>query len=213
MPSGTILTAGIDVGGARKGFHAVVFRNGAYQANFASREAVEIVRWCQAQGAQVVGVDAPSGWSEDGRARPSERALMQAGISCFASPTRVAARMHPKNYFGWMLCGEELFAVLQESYALFDGQAPLEQSRLCFETYPHGIACALAGEPVSAREKRQVRRRLLEGAGVDTAALSNIDELDGALCALAAYRFVCGEYVSYGGVGCSSIVLPRLALG
>jgi hypothetical protein len=117
-------TVGIDVGGARKGFHAVGLTAGAYAGQHATGDAGELAHWCRSVvRASVIAIDAPCRWSTDGRPRPCERELMARGIRCFASPTRQKALEHPTNYFGWMLQGEALYQALegggpQEAYPL-----------------------------------------------------------------------------------------------
>jgi len=206
MPSR--ITVGVDVGGARKGFHAVALKSGMYLAKFSSHNAAEIAQWCRDVDAIVVGVDAPCRWSVDGKARPADRALMKTGISCFPTPTRAAAEAHPKNWFGWMLAGAELFERLERTYPLYDGQS--KAGRVCFETFPQATACAIAGKAVSARDKTTVRRRLLRKVGVDISALTNIDLVDAALCAWVAYQFVKCATVAYGEAATGYIVLPRM---
>src|SRR5262245_51895688 len=66
---------GIDVGGSRKGFHAVALEAGRYLARTESRSAEEIREWCRAQDARIVAVDAPCRWRLNGRMRECERAL------------------------------------------------------------------------------------------------------------------------------------------
>ncbi|MFN6133675.1 MAG: DUF429 domain-containing protein [Synechococcaceae cyanobacterium] len=110
---------GIDVGGSRKGFHAVALRAGAYAGQRLTPDVAELAHWCRSEiGAQLIAIDAPSRWSRDGRARPCERQLNAAGIRCFASPSREAALGHPSNYFGWMLQGEALYKELELSHPL-----------------------------------------------------------------------------------------------
>lgn len=182
------LFVGIDVGGQKKGFHAVAVRDFAILGKTSSCDPTEIATWCEEIEATVVAVDAPISWSSTGRARSAERALMQAGISCFSTPTEKAAREHPTNHFGWMLQGAKLYDALDRSFARFDGNN--EHTRpICFETFPHAIACALNGAPVSARNKSKVRRALLEKAGVSCELLQNIDFVDAGLCALTAHCF------------------------
>ena len=80
----TITVVGIDVGGVRKGFHAVALRDGVYAGQLATGDVQELAHWCRSVvGASVIAIDAPCRWSSDGRARPCERALMQQGIFCF----------------------------------------------------------------------------------------------------------------------------------
>lgn len=113
---------GIDVGGSRKGFHAVALIAGAYAAQLVSRDVQEVAEWCRRViGAQLIAIDAPCRWSLDGRARPCERELNADGIRCFASPSREAAASHPSNYYGWMLQGEALYRELEASHPLLGG--------------------------------------------------------------------------------------------
>ena len=116
---------GIDVGGRRKGFHAVALTGGAYAARLATAEVQELAHWCRSViGAQLIAIDAPCRWSSDGRARPCERELNAADIRCFASPTRQAALSHPSNYYGWMLQGEALYRQLEVSHPLLAALPP-----------------------------------------------------------------------------------------
>src|SRR5262245_48442062 len=82
------IVVGIDVGGPKKGFHAVALRDGTYFDRTESRSAREISDWCHALGACVVAVDAPCRWRRGERARQCERDLAAARISCFATPSR-----------------------------------------------------------------------------------------------------------------------------
>jgi predicted nuclease with RNAse H fold len=188
---------GIDVGGRLKGFHAVALTGGAYAGQLAASEVQELAHWCRSViGAELIAIDAPCRWSSDGRARPCERELNAAGIRCFASPTRQAALSHPSNYYGWMLQGEALYRELEVRHPLLSGlPAPglRASAPACFETFPHAITWQLRGGNAEARQKRLQRRDLLEQAGIDTAALTSIDWIDAALCALAAHHLGSGR--------------------
>jgi len=82
--SSPITVVGIDVGGARKGFHAVALAGGAYAGQLATGDVQDLGHWCcSVVGARVIAIDAPCRWSSDGRARPCERGLMRQGIFCF----------------------------------------------------------------------------------------------------------------------------------
>jgi predicted nuclease with RNAse H fold len=205
-----LIVAGIDVGGTRKGFHVVTLADGALGEVFTSTDPAAVSSWCIASGARHVGVDAPCGWSRDGRMRPAERALLAAGIPCFASPTRAAAIAHPTGWYGWMLNGERLFGQLTRRYALYAGGPPSPAGH-CFETFPQAIACALAGNRVPARDKHARRRALLADAGIDTRPLTNIDMVDAALCALAAQFFAQLRFSAYGDADDALIVVPAPA--
>ncbi|NDG75699.1 MAG: DUF429 domain-containing protein [Synechococcaceae bacterium WB8_1B_136] len=205
---------GVDVGGSRKGFHAVALTGAAYAARLRTSDVQELAHWCRSViGAELVAIDAPCRWSSDGRARPCERELMQQGIFCFASPSRTAALSHPSNYYGWMLQGEALYRELEASHPLLSGlPAPglPASGAACFETFPHAITWHLRGGNAEARQKRLQRRALLEQAGIDTAALTSIDWIDAALCALAAHHLASGRPCrAYGEPASGLIVVPQ----
>ncbi|WP_254216887.1 DUF429 domain-containing protein [Synechococcus sp. CCY 9618] len=204
-----ITTVGIDVGGPLKGFHAVALRDGAYAGQLASREARELAHWCRCVvQARVIAIDAPCRWSVDGRARPCERELRRQGIVCFASPTREAAVAHPSDYYGWMLRGEALYQALEPTHPLA-AAPPLAGQHCCFETFPHAITWHLRGGNAQAARKRTQRRELLRLAGIDLAPLTSIDQIDAALCALAAHHAaIGGECVTYGEPQTGWIVVP-----
>lgn len=192
------VVVGIDVGGSRKGFHAVALKGGKYSGQYASKDVGDLVGWCREIDAIVVAVDAPCRWSKDGRARPAERELMKKGIWCFSTPTVQRAIEHPKNHFGWMLRGEELFQALAPSHPVC--YSPFARSQKCsIETFPHAVAWHLTGGKAIAREKHSQRRSILERAKIDLSELTKIDLVDAAICALTAHCFCSGgEFASYG---------------
>lgn len=202
------VVAGVDVGGAKKGYHAVALCGGRNLDLYSSASASSIVAWCQEVGAQVIGIDAPCRWSVTGRSRPAERALMAKKVWCFSTPTRERAENHPKKNFHWMLAGAELFARLEVTHRLFDGSAVATTERVCFETFPQAVACALAGKVVSAKQKRTIRRELLRQTGLDTSRFTNIDLIDAALCAVTAHRFVLGAIEWVGDAESGVIAVP-----
>jgi len=209
-----ITVVGIDVGGSRKGFHAVAFTGGAYAGQLATADAQEMAHWCRSVvGASVIAIDAPCRWSTDGRPRPCERELMGRGIRCFASPTRQRAVEHPTNYFGWMLQGEALYQALENGAP--EVSYPLVRSLPhggpgCFETFPHAITWHLRGGQAQAAHKRSQRRELLQQAGIDLSAITSIDLIDAALCAFTAHHAATGgECVPYGEPQTGLIVVPR----
>ena len=202
----SLTVVGIDVGGQRKGFHAVALASGRYAARFATADVDEVVRRCQEVNPTVIAIDAPCGWSTDGRVRPAEMQLMAKGIWCFSTTTRERAVAHPKDYYGWMLRGEALFQGLRKTHPL---GLPSSGRKCCFETFPHAIAWHLTGGKAVASQKRTQRRALLEKAGVDLTELTNIDLVDAALCALAAHYAARGDACqTYGEPETGYIVVP-----
>lgn len=197
---------GVDVGGPKKGFHAVALCDGQFSEKFATPDSTEVVEWCRKLDASVVGIDAPCCWSRTGRARLCERELASEGIHAFATPSQAMAENNP--FYGWMINGAELFRLLAPNYQFFDGRYS-ESSQVCFETFPQAVACALAGTIVSAKHKSRDRRRLLREAGLSIDSLSNIDMVDAALCALTAHHLLNGTFKTYGDAAEGFIVVPR----
>jgi predicted nuclease with RNAse H fold len=207
-----LIAIGIDVGGSRKGFHAVALTDGAYTAQLHSRDVQELVHWCRERiGASVIAFDAPCRWSTTGHMRPCERELMQQGIFCFATPSLEQAEQHPSNYYGWMLHGAALVQALETSHPLLTNLPGTDQTS-CFETFPHAITWHLRGGNAQARQKHPQRRALLQQAGIDTTPLTSIDRIDAALCALAAHHLASGRPCrAYGELATGLIVVPQAA--
>lgn len=210
MSLNELIVVGVDVGGQRKGFHAVALRGNNYLGKHSTPNAASVVEWCQQIKAVAVGIDAPCHWSLTGRARPAERALMKEKIWCFATPTLEMAKTHPKNNYDWMLAGAELFRLLTAHYKLFDG-LNASTDLLCFETFPQAVACSLAGEVISAKRKSFVRRKLLSASGTDTTSLNNIDFVDAALCALSAHSILVGNFKTYGDAKEGFVIVPTFS--
>jgi len=204
-----ITTVGIDVGGARKGFHAVALSDGSYTSQLATADVETLRDWClNEMKAQVIAIDAPCRWSTNGCMRACARELMQRGIHCFASPTREQAIRHPSDYYGWMLRGEALYQALEPSHPICT-VLPKAGEHCCMETFPHAITWHLRGGEAQARQKRRQRRELLRQAGIDLEQLSNIDLVDAALCALTAHRAASGASCkTYGDPFEGIIVVP-----
>lgn len=198
--------AGVDVGGAKKGFHAVALQDKQIVAKTVTCSAADVAAWCGKQGASAVGIDAPCQWSLTGRARPCERELAGLGLSAFSTPCLTVGQIHP--FYRWMVNGAELFRLLALQYRLYDGRSPLVDP-LCFETFPQAIACSLTGKRLSATNKRVDRRRVLEQAGIATDALKSIDDIDAALCALAAQHVLAGSFNAFGDAVEGFILVPH----
>ncbi|MFH1737868.1 MAG: DUF429 domain-containing protein, partial [bacterium] len=102
----TQIVVGIDVGGERRGFHAVALSDGNFVGINTDHEPAVIVGWCLYYRAAVVAVDAPCRWSQAGLSREAERLLGRKGIHCFATPTRERA-LH-RDFYKWVFNGEKL---------------------------------------------------------------------------------------------------------
>jgi predicted nuclease with RNAse H fold len=180
-------------------------RDGAYFNRFHSTDPGAVAAWVRRIAARAVAVDAPCRWRRPGGAREAERALAGLGIRCFATPSRQAALAHP--FYAWMRNGMSLYRRLSSAYPLLSAPGS-PKARVCFETFPQAVACALAGRRLAARNKRADRRALLEAAGVEASSLGSIDWIDAALCALAAHRYLLGKAQRLGNPGGGFLVLP-----
>lgn len=201
---------GIDVGGPKKGFHAVALEGTRVAARTHTADAEALAAWCAAQSASVVAVDAPCRWRRPAPAlaRASERALAAARIACYYAPTEERARTHA--FYQWMLPGAALYAALRPRFPLHVGGEVA--GPVAIETFPQAVACALAGKLVSAKEKRVVRRDLLLCAGLTLNDDETMDEIDARLCALAAASFARGEARAYGDAADGYIFVPGAPL-
>ncbi len=205
----SLVVVGIDVGGKKKGFHAVALKNGRYHERLKSDDVAELVAWCvKTVGASVVAVDAPCRWSITGKSRPAELEMHAQGIRCFFTPIRDVALKHPKDNFGWMFNGEALFNELEKVYPLRH-TVPKAGAKYSFETYPHAITWHLRGGNAAAKEKRAQRGDLLKKHRVTTEELTNIDWVDAALCALTAQMAANGERLeAFGEPQTGFIIVP-----
>ncbi|MFM9042034.1 MAG: DUF429 domain-containing protein [Vulcanococcus sp.] len=181
-----MIAAGVDVGGARKGFHAVLLEGRSVVDQLNTSDAETLASWCLR--AERIAIDAPCGWALPGeRSRLCERQLLAAGIHCFATPTREVALASTSNFYGWMLQGESLYQALQQQGLAIARDAHALQGRCCFESFPHGITIALSPQiELRAALKLEQRSALLQRFGVSLSGLSSIDWIDAAVCALAA---------------------------
>lgn len=153
---------------------------------------------CLQYGVQAVGIDAPCQWGVEGTGRLAERELARQRIFSFATPTRKRADENPGRFYRWMFNGEQIYQAFSSAYPLLTSR-DFHGGRVSFETFPHAVTCALRGkEGTSAKEKRQQRPKVLEGANVEASDLKSIDDFDAALCALTARYLIEGQTHAYG---------------
>lgn len=200
---------GVDVGGPRKGFHAVVLQ-GLNFTTFCARSPREVAEWCQSHAPAVVAIDSPCLYSVTGKSRRAERELNGQKIHCFSTPTLEAVMAHTGNFYGWVRHGAELYAHLKSTHTLFDA-CPHTRPTVC-ETFPHAVVCVLRGQVVAAKSKGVARRQVLRDLGFDVAPLRNIDLVDAALCAVAARGYLDGQWKTYGDHQEGFIVVPTYRL-
>ncbi len=202
-PNHTVI--GIDIGGIRKGFHAVAIQNGDIESRQFSH-ASDVATWCQHRAALVIAIDAPCCWASSGRSRFAERALAINGeqVQCFRTPTRESAKGRP--FYDWVFNGERLYQSLFSRYRLYDGES--RSGMIVLETFPHAVVCSLIGRVVPAHPKSATRRKALRDEGHAEQTLRNIDFVDAALCAVTAERFQDGRTRQFGDAVEGFIVCP-----
>ena len=202
------ITIGIDVGGIKKGFHAVANRDGLYLAQFHSIHPDEVASWVLSHNPSAVAIDAPSMFSLNSGSRKAERELVSNGMRCFYTPTRALAAK--SRFYDWVFNGELLYQRL--GLPIFMGEQ--SQETCAIETFPHAVQMSLwAEDPNPIGNKRSVRESTLAlKANYDTSQLSNIDFIDAALCAVSADYFAHHQFTAYGCKTEGYIVLPKIKL-
>lgn len=208
-----LTVAGIDVGGTRKGCHLVVLQGNDILLNIRSGDPEYLARKCDELGAVAVGIDAPCRWGQPQLGRLAEKALARERVFCFATPTRDRAATNPSGFYDWMFCGERICEALAATHPLLsDGR--YVAGKVCFETFPHAITCAMLGsDEASAKRKRVQRRQMLRDAGIDPTPLKSIDAVDAALCALVAKYVIAGRSKVYGDAEGGYICVPEFLKG
>lgn len=202
------IVAGIDVGGDKKGCHLVVLQGTSILCSFKSKAPGDLAATCAEYAVTAIGIDAPCRWSQDGAGRLAEKELAKDKIFCFSTPTLERALASTSGFYGWMFRGEGVFATFAPVYPLLT-ERRYAGGPVTFETFPHAITCWLLGKDVaSAKRKRVQRRKLLEDAGIDTSALTSIDAVDAALCALTAQYLLRGKTHTYGDAQGGYIFVP-----
>ena len=186
---------GIDVGGIRKGYHAVLLSNGNLEATFQHTDPTALAAWVEDSKAITVAIDAPCGWSQDGSSREAERILQyhQTRIPCFCTPTRERAKQ--SHFYDWVFNGEKIYAAFQK--------IAIET----IETYPHGITQIIL-DFNGRGPKREQRIEALKIVGISIDTLRSPDLLDAALCALTADATRTHSTLSFGNPTEGYLVLP-----
>lgn len=204
-----LITAGIDVGGPRKGFHAVILKAGSFFDQIHLTDESTLADWLNRHKARYIGVDSPCAWRPTHAPRLAETDLSRSGISCFFTPRRNKAVAHPTGYYNWMLQGEKLYLKLNQSHSLYSGTPDCISDSTCFETYPHAIACRLSGCKLLARNKLADRSAILQQNNIILPFFHEIDFIDAALCALMALHFSQMQFSAFGEPAGGFIILPK----
>lgn len=204
--------AGVDVGGKKKGFHVATLQGNTIVSIERLGDPSLVARHCREMNCVSVAVDAPCGWSCEGRSREAERALLRHGIRAYNVPAKNLAQLD--GFHAWMLQGEALYVALQPHFPLWSppegsSEALPSKHRFCFETFPHAITCALLGRIVRGADKAADRRAALAVAGIQLPQWQlTQDDIDACLCALAAQIVFGGDLQAFGKSGEGFILAP-----
>lgn len=133
---------GIDVGGPRKGFHAVAMSGRVFEPRSFGR-VDELVKWVRELKPLAIAIDAPCAWSDAGGSRECERRLRigEDRISCFSTPSE--ERAVGRGFYDWVRNGLALYQALAAHYPLYTGSQT--RGPVMCETFPQAVACMLAG--------------------------------------------------------------------
>ena len=201
------IALGIDVGGERKGFHAVALNSSRKVVGEPYRlaTAAEIGPLIAKLSPAVVAIDAPCQWSQD-KSREAERALARAGIRSFCTPSRARA---PQNltFYGWMFQGEAAFAAATSTHPHFGGGKSVRGHTI--EVFPNATTIVLTGQPnPKGISKNQWRRQLLAEQGIAPTQFTNIDHVDAALCAFTGLIALESGFTAYGDTSGGYLIAP-----
>lgn len=112
---GDVVFAGVDVGGAKKGFDVALIDAVRLTRLTRMAEASEAAAWLAQHRAQLVAVDSPRHPAPRGaRSRPDERELAAKVCGIRYTPDDASLRApHRSGYYDWILNGLELYAALE----------------------------------------------------------------------------------------------------
>lgn len=182
--------AGVDVGGARKGFDVAVIEGSTVVELLAGQTRSEVVGALEASGALVAGIDSPCACAAAGeKSRPGERALAREVCPIFYTPDEAVVRSG-NPFYGWVVEGLELYAELRRA---------CPRMRLV-EVFPSAAWTVWAGAR-AGRAKPAWSRQALEASGVaGLPARTSQDARDAVGAALVARCEWHGACIDYGGI-------------
>jgi predicted nuclease with RNAse H fold len=177
---------GVDVGGPRKGFDVALVDDREVLELRSRLGTSDVVTLVEEARPDVVGIDSPCACAPDGEtSRADERALAHAvcGIRWTPDPVRV----HASAYYGWVVHGLELHAVID-----------------AIEVFPTASWTRWLGRR-GARPRSDWTRAGLPALGLaGIPARTNQDQRDALAAAVTARQHARGETEAFG-----AIYVPR----
>jgi predicted nuclease with RNAse H fold len=186
--------AGVDVGGTRKGFHVVVIdRKGIVAGPSRICSPTGVADWLRTHAPLLTAVDSPISSAPPGATtRPGERALNKAVCGIRWTPDEERLCANPNGYYGWILNGLDLYAVLRE--AGFE----------VIECFPTASWTRWAGKKGSSRTRASWTRKALQERGLaNLPPRTNQDDRDAIASAITARLHSDGKTESF-----DDIVVP-----
>ena len=171
-----MIWAGVDVGGTRKGFHAVVIDERAIVSGPRSLATpTDTASWLASFEPMLTAVDGPIAPAPDGWGwRPCERELAQAVCGIRWTPSQDALERSP-GYYGWVLNGLALYDLLAA------------EKLQAVECFPTASFTRWAGKRPSGTSRAVWTRDALRNLGLDRLpARTNQDERDAIAAAVTA---------------------------
>ncbi len=153
--------AGVDVGGPRKGFHAVALEGSrVIDGPIRLRRPGEVIDWLKQHRPRVVAADSPrSPAQRNETAREDERNFAQLRICGIRwTPDLETLQSHTSGYYDWVLNGFRLYEALDDS-AEDTGWEVIE----CFPT----ATWTVRFEPRAGRRRAAWTREGLERLGLE----------------------------------------------
>jgi predicted nuclease with RNAse H fold len=187
---------GIDVGGRRKGFHACALAGNTIAEDPERLADVDAVRrWLGGRQPSLIAVDSPRTCAPAPESsRPGERALKRS--VCGIRWTPQGKRLEGNPYYEWIVCGFELYSMLEEDLGLPPGAV--------IEVFPTASWTRWAGSRGTRRRAAwtaEALRRL--GLDFEPSRRLNQDDRDAIAAAVTARQHGAGESESF-----EEIVVP-----
>jgi predicted nuclease with RNAse H fold len=197
VPPNARLWAGVDVGGRRKGFDAVVVHDsGILEGPTNLKTPADVVTWLRRFSPRVAALDSPRRAARPGeRSRSAERELNRS--VCGIRWTPPASQLDGNAYYEWIVHGFELYAALNA----------VEESNgwKIIEVFPTASWTRWAGER-GTKTRAEWTKEALDGlalTGLPSRRLSQ-DDRDAIAAALTARLYDEGRTDAFG-----DIVVPR----
>jgi predicted nuclease with RNAse H fold len=180
--------AGVDVGGSRKGFDAVVVVGSRFEAHRRNGDPADVASWLAGYQPTIVAVDSPRTPAEDGRlSRQCERDFARAGICGIRfTPDRSTMTARVGGYYQW----------IENGFALYDELVSLGLEVI--ECFPTASWTRWAGARAPRRRSAWTRAAL---GGLDVSGIpgrTNQDLRDAIAAAVTARQHHEGRTESFG---------------